>query len=185
MSMGRVFSCVVGRGYLLWPVCFLGKTLLAFALVHSVLRGQICLLLQVSLDFCHSLLQWTTFYQNSPPWPICLGWPYMAWLIVSLSKTRLWSMWSDWLVFFECGFQPVCPLMEKDKRLMEAFWWERLTESLALMGRAMLSKSLIQFFVEGRAVFPPGYLTWGQTMVEVMKIMATSFKRSHAHLNSM
>ena len=33
---------------------------------------------------CHSLLQWTTFCQNSPPWPIHLGWPYMAWLIVSL-----------------------------------------------------------------------------------------------------
>ena len=32
----------------------------------------------------------------------------------------------------------------------------------------------------GRAVFPPCYLTWGQTMVEVMKIMATSFKRFHA-----
>ena len=27
---------------------------------------------------------------------------------------------SDWLVFCDCGFQPVCPLMEKDKRLMEA-----------------------------------------------------------------
>ena len=25
-----------------------------------------------------------------------------------------------WLVFFNCGFQSVCPLMEKDKRLMEA-----------------------------------------------------------------
>ena len=25
-------------------------------------------------------------------------------------------------------FQPVCPLMENDKRLIEAFWWERLTE---------------------------------------------------------
>ena len=24
---------------------------------------------------CHSLLQWTTFCQNSQPWPICLGWP--------------------------------------------------------------------------------------------------------------
>ena len=47
MSMCRVFSCVVGRGYLLWPVCSLGKTLLAFALLHSVLQGQICLLLQV------------------------------------------------------------------------------------------------------------------------------------------
>ena len=32
----------------------------------------------------------------------------------------------------------------------------------------------------GRAVFPPSYLTWGQTMLEVMKIMATSFKRAHA-----
>ena len=26
MSMCRVVSCVVGRGYLLWPVCSLGKT---------------------------------------------------------------------------------------------------------------------------------------------------------------
>ena len=47
MSMCRVFSCVVGRGCLLWSVCSLGKTLLAFALLHSVLQGQICLLLQV------------------------------------------------------------------------------------------------------------------------------------------
>ena len=51
MSMCRVFSLVVGRGCLLWPVCSLGKTLLAFALLHSVLQGQTCLWLQVSLDF--------------------------------------------------------------------------------------------------------------------------------------
>jgi len=49
MSMCRVFSCVVGRGCLLWPVQSLGKTLLAFALLHSVRQGQICLLLQVFL----------------------------------------------------------------------------------------------------------------------------------------
>ena len=49
--MYRVFSCVVGRGCLLWPVHSLGRTLLAFALLHSVLQGQICLLLQVFLDF--------------------------------------------------------------------------------------------------------------------------------------
>ena len=41
MSMCRVFSCVVGRG---WPVRCFGKTLLAFALLHSVFQGQICLL---------------------------------------------------------------------------------------------------------------------------------------------
>ena len=36
MSMCRVFSCVGGRGCLLWPVHSLGKTLLAFALLHFV-----------------------------------------------------------------------------------------------------------------------------------------------------
>ena len=36
MSMCRVFSCVVGRGCLLWPVHFLGKTLLVFALLRSL-----------------------------------------------------------------------------------------------------------------------------------------------------
>ena len=51
MSMYRVFSCVVGRGFLLWPVHFLGKTLSVFALLHSVFQGQICLLLQVFLEF--------------------------------------------------------------------------------------------------------------------------------------
>ena len=60
MSMCRVFSCVVGRGCLLWPVHFLGKTLLVCALLHFVLKGQICLLLQVSLDFLllHSSPLW-------------------------------------------------------------------------------------------------------------------------------
>ena len=57
-----------------------------------------------------------------------IGWPYTGWHIVSFSWTMLWSMWSDWLVFCDCRFHSVCPLMEKDKRLMEASWWERLAE---------------------------------------------------------
>ena len=32
----------------------------------------------------------------------------------------------------------------------------------------------------GRALFPPFCLTWGQTLLKVMKIMVTSFKMSHA-----
>ena len=42
--------------------------------------------------------------------------------------------------------------MDKYKRLMEAFLWERLRRKLGLvlMGRAMLSKSLIQFSVDGQ-----------------------------------
>ena len=33
-------------------------------------------------EVCHSLLQWTTFFQNSLLWPVHLGWPYTVWLIV-------------------------------------------------------------------------------------------------------
>ena len=51
MSMCRVFPSVVGTVCLLWPVRSLGKTLLAFVLLHSVLQGQICLVLQMFLDF--------------------------------------------------------------------------------------------------------------------------------------
>ena len=51
MSMCRVFSCIVGRWCLLWPARSLGKTLLAFALLHSIFQSQICLLFQVFLDF--------------------------------------------------------------------------------------------------------------------------------------
>ena len=59
---------------------------------------------------CHSLLQWTVFCQTSPPWPIHLGWPHMAWLsFIELDKAvvhviRLAScLW----LWFHC----VCPLM--------------------------------------------------------------------------
>ena len=56
---------------------------------------------------------------------------------------RLWSMWLDWLVFCDCGFQSVCPLMEKDKRLMEASWWERLTEGETLFFWAPKSLQMV------------------------------------------
>ena len=55
--MCRVISCVVGRGCLLDVTgdgsnqCILLLKLLVFALLHFVLQGQICPLLQVSLDF--------------------------------------------------------------------------------------------------------------------------------------
>ena len=51
---------------------------------------------------------------------------------------------------------------------------------LVLMGRAMLSKSLIQFSVDGWNCVPSLLFTWGQTIREVMKITVTSFKRPQA-----
>ena len=40
MSVCRVISWVVGKGYLLWPACSLDKSLLAFSLLHFVLLCQ-------------------------------------------------------------------------------------------------------------------------------------------------
>ena len=80
MSMCRVFSCVVGRGCLLWPVHFHGKILLVFALLHSVFQGQICLLLQVLLDFL--------LLHSSPlQWKGHLFWVLVLKILVSLHRT--------------------------------------------------------------------------------------------------
>ena len=52
----------------------------------------------------HSLLQWTTFCQTSPPWPARLGWPHTAWLsFIDLDKAvvrviRLTSFLWLWFV---------------------------------------------------------------------------------------
>ena len=47
-------------------------------------------------------------------------WPYRTWLIVSLRYTKLWFMWSFWLVFCDCSFDSICPLMDEGKRLVQA-----------------------------------------------------------------
>ena len=53
---------------------------------------------------CHSLLQWTTFCQISPPWPARLGWPHRAWLsFIELDKAVV-LVWLDWLVFRDYVF---------------------------------------------------------------------------------
>jgi len=59
---------------------------------------------------CHSLLQWTTFCQTSPPWPARLGWPHRAWLsFIELDKAvvRVIRLTSFLWLWFQC----VCPLM--------------------------------------------------------------------------
>ena len=60
----------------------------------------------------------------------------------------------------------------------------RVKLGLVLMDGAIFSKSVIQFSVDGWSCVPSMLFTWGQTVVEVMKIMVTSFNRSHALLHS-
>ena len=77
-------------------------------------------------------------------------WTALQGMAHSFIEFRLWSMWSVWLVFCDCGFHSVSPLMDKDKKLMEASVWGKL--GLVLMSGAMLSK--IQFTVDGWGCVP-------------------------------
>ena len=57
---------------------------------------------------CHSLFQFTTFCQTSPPWPVCLEWLSF----IELDKAVV-LVWLDWLVFCEYVFSVSalwCPL---------------------------------------------------------------------------
>ena len=55
--------------------------------------------------------------------------------------------------------------------------WEKL--GLALVGKAILSKSLSSFLLMGRAVLPPCSWAYGQTTVG---LMVTSSKRTHTSM---
>ena len=93
--MCRVFSCVVGKGYFLWPVCSPGKTLSPFALLHSGLQCQICLWLQVFPDFL--------LLHSSPLWFKGMGIPdHQACLLRNLyagqeATVRTGHGTTDWL----------------------------------------------------------------------------------------
>ena len=112
-----------GESYLLSSYIFL-----SFHTVHGVLKAR--------------MLKWFVIAFSSgpcfvsfPPCLIHLGWTWRAWLMISLSYTKLWSRWSFWLVFSDCGFHYgghtiavlasyAFPLIDEDKRLVQAscYW---------------------------------------------------------------
>ena len=87
--------------------------------------------------------------------PVCLGWPYMAWFIVSLSYRRLCSTWSIWLVFV------IVFVVILWWRRIRGLWklpngrdWLREKLGLVLLGGAMVNKSLIQFSLDAWGSVP-------------------------------
>ena len=53
---------------------------------------------------CHSLLQWITFCQTSPPWPACLGWPQDAVKDLLHAKPLQVSLTSSLIHFFHLSW---------------------------------------------------------------------------------
>ena len=126
--MCRVFSCVVGRGCLLWPVCSLGKTLLAFScfIPYSPSRKSFK---SDSHSFCWTLaikpnspkltgkigsgstsrISWSTRVQRwlwrllaiSSACPDCLRCLRQQRSTLSMESSRVWARWKDgWHICF-------------------------------------------------------------------------------------
>ena len=120
---------------------------------------------------CHSLLQGTTFCQTSPPWPICLGWPHTAWL--SFIELGLWSVWLDWLVFCDYGFNVSalwCPLATPTILLGFLLPWTWGISSLLLQQSTATAPYL------GRGISSHGHPSWPWTW-------SSSSRPSCVHLN--
>ena len=67
---------------------------------------------------CHSLLQWTTFCQTSPPWCVQLGWSHMALLsFIELDTTVVCVF--RLAIFLRLWFQIVCPQTIRIRGLWE------------------------------------------------------------------
>ena len=101
-----------------WPI------FLPFHTVHDLLKARI-------LKW-FAFLQWTTFCQNSPLWPVHLSWLWTARLIVSLSyaspfsMTKLWSMkgkyrYKKWL--WERDFLAMSELHQNSVTIIEKTIW--------------------------------------------------------------
>ena len=76
-----VVVCSILGTHLTWGVYLSESYLFAFSYCSWGSQGK------NTEVVCHSLLQWTTFCQTSPPWPGHLGWPHMAWLsFIDLDK---------------------------------------------------------------------------------------------------
>ena len=106
---------------------------------------------------CHSLLQWTTFCQTSPPWPTHLGWPHRAWLSFTELDTAVVLAWLDWLVFCEYGFS------------VSALWFPLATTTVLLgfllpwtwgISSQLLQQSAAAAPYLGRRVSSHGHPSW-------------------------
>ena len=99
---------------------FIVLSLCLFVLFMGFSRQE-CWSLPFPSPVDHILSELSTM--TCPSWVALFG---MAHSLIVLDKAVVHVI--RLVSFLWLWFQSVCPLMKKDKRLMEATWWERLTE---------------------------------------------------------
>ena len=91
MSMCKVISCVVEKGYLLWPVPSLGRILLAFALLHFVLQGT-CTSFCYSRYFLTSYFCIPIFYHEKDIFLFCVSFKMSRIIQLQLLQHQWWGI---------------------------------------------------------------------------------------------
>jgi len=105
---------------------------------------------------CHSLLQWTTFCQTSPPWPSCLRWPHTEWLsFTEVDKAVVCVI--RLAGFLWLWFQCVYPLMPFCNTY--SLTWDSLTLDVGYLFTAAPESAASAPFL-GRGISPHGRPSW-------------------------
>ena len=116
--LSTLCSSMLGT-YQLGELIFQCLIFLTFNTVHGFLKARILKWLPFPSPVAHGLSELSTI-----TCPSLVALHGMAHSFIELD--RLWSKQSIWLALCNCGFQSVCPLMDKDNRLVEASWWDVL-----------------------------------------------------------
>ena len=132
-------TSTAGCWFFLWLCLFILSGVISPMISHSILgaywSGEFIVQCPIFLPFhaVHGvlkarILKWFAIPFSSGPhfvrilhhdWQVALH--SMAHSFTELDKAVVHR--SVWLIFCDCGFHSVCPLMDKDKRLMEASCW--------------------------------------------------------------
>ena len=158
MSMCRVFSFVVGRGCLLWPVCSLGKTLLALSCFTPYSKAKfacyfMCFLTSLSMTICatySSYLSLTFKHTHIITWEgiiyiklmqICHIFIWLRYFgdlmqrTESLEKTLIWeklkARWGGQRMRWWDGISDWMDIIWASSR---SWWWTRKPGMLQSMG---------------------------------------------------
>ena len=107
----------------------------------------------------HSFLQWATFCQTSPPWPVRLGWPHTACLsFIELDKAvvRVTRLTSFLWLWFHCVF-PLMPGHNTYRLTLVSLTWTWGISS------GLFQQSSATAHYLGWGVSPHGHPSWPWT----------------------
>ena len=145
---------------LLWPL----PIFLPFYTVHGILKARMMKQFAIPNSSAPHFVR--TFYHDLSSWVVLT-----AWLMASLSDTRLWPMGSFWSVFCNCGFHSICSLISSLFSHVQLFatpWTAACQASLYFT----ISRSLLKL-ISIESVMPSNHLILCHPLLLLLSIFSS------------